>query len=48
MISNSLFYIGPGMGAGTMILVLVIAAIVVFSIGYIIWLKAKKLFKKKD
>jgi TM2 domain-containing membrane protein YozV len=40
-------YIGPGMGLGTTILVLIIAGIVVFSFGYIIWHKVKKLFKKK-
>jgi len=44
---SSLLYIGPGMGLGTAILIFVIAAIVVFAFGYIIWLKAKKFFKKK-
>ena len=45
MVSNFL-YIGPGMGIGTIILILVIGAIVLFSFGYIIWLKFKKFFKK--
>jgi len=40
-------YIGPGLGVGTIILVLVISAIVLFSFGYIIWLKVKTRFKKK-
>lgn len=45
MVSN-LLYIGPGMGIGTIILILVIGAIVLFSFGYIFWLKIKKFFKK--
>lgn len=36
------------MGAGTIALILIIGAIVLFSIGYIVWLKAKNIFKKKD
>jgi len=40
-------YIGPGLGLGTIILILVIGGIVLFSFGYIIWLKTKKYFKKK-
>lgn len=40
-------YIGPGMGVGTMILVFLIAGIVLFAFGYIIWHKVKKIFKKK-
>lgn len=43
-----LLYIGPGMGVGTMILVFVIAGIVLFAFGYIIWYKIKSIFKKKD
>lgn len=39
-------YIGPGMGVGTMILVFLIAGIVLFAFGYIIWHKIKKIFKK--
>lgn len=46
--TNSLLYIGPGLGAGTIVLILVIGAIVLFSFGYIIWLRVKKIFKKKD
>ena len=44
----AVLYIGPGMGIGTMILVFVIAGIVLFAFGYIIWHKAKKLFRKKS
>jgi len=44
---SPLLYIGPSMGVGTLILVFVIGGIVVFSFGYIIWLKLKKFFKKK-
>lgn len=40
-------YIGPGMGLGTMILVFIIAGIVIFAFGYIIWHKVKRLFRKK-
>lgn len=43
---SSLLYIGPGMGLGTIILVFVIGFIVLFSFGYIIWLKLKRFFKK--
>ena len=42
----SLLYIGPGIGLGTMILVFVIAGIVLFAFGYILWHKIKKLRKK--
>jgi len=34
------------MGLGTIILVFVIGGIVLFSFGYIIWLKLKRFFKK--
>jgi TM2 domain-containing membrane protein YozV len=40
-------YIGPGMGIGTIILIFVIGGIVLFSFGYILWLKLKKFFKGK-
>ncbi len=41
-------YIGPGLGVGTIILIFVIGGMVVFAFGYIIWLKIKRFFKKKD
>jgi len=40
-------YIGPGMGLGTMVLIFLIAGIVLFAFGYILWHKIKKIFKKK-
>jgi hypothetical protein len=40
-------YIGPGLGIGTIVLIFVIAGIVLFSFGYIFWLKFRKFFKKK-
>jgi len=43
----SLLYIGPGLGAGTIILIFVIGGIVLFAFGFIFWLRIKKLFKKK-
>jgi hypothetical protein len=42
-----LLYIGPGIGLGTAILIFVIAGIVLFAFGYIIWYKVRNLFKKK-
>jgi uncharacterized membrane protein YidH (DUF202 family) len=45
----SFLYIGPGMGAGTLALVIGIFAIVVLAFGYIVWYKVKRLLtKKKD
>lgn len=41
-------YIGPGLGIGTIILIFIISGIVVFAFGYILWLKIKKIFKKKN
>lgn len=41
-------YIGPSLGIGTILLIFVIGAIVLFSFGYIFWLKIRKLFKRKD
>lgn len=44
---SNLLYIGPGLGIGTIILIFVIGGIVVFSFGYVIWLKLKRFFKNK-
>lgn len=44
---HTLLYIGPGMGVGTIILIFLIGALVVFAFGYIIWLKFRRFFKKK-
>jgi TM2 domain-containing membrane protein YozV len=35
------------MGVGTIILVLLIGGLVLFSLGYIIWLRLKQMTKKK-
>jgi|TARA_Y200000002_G_scaffold375066_1_gene376780 hypothetical protein len=42
----TIFYIGPGMGIGSMLLIFLIAGIVLFAFGYIIWIKIKNIFKK--
>lgn len=46
--STPFLYIGPGMGIGTIILIFIIGGIVLFSFGYIIWIKLKRRFRKKD
>ena len=40
-------YIGPGLGLGSIVLIFAIGVLVIFSFGYIIWLKIKKRFKNK-
>ncbi len=42
-----MMYVGPGLGTGTIILVLLIFGLVVLSIGYLLWARIKKMFKKK-
>ncbi len=42
-----LLYIGPGLGIGTIILIFVIGGIVLFSFGYIFWMKIRSFIKKK-
>lgn len=44
----SLLYIGPGLGVGTIILMLIIGGIVLFAFGYIFWLKIRRFFTKKN
>lgn len=44
---TDILYIGPGLGLGTIILIFIIGAIVVFSFAYISWLKIKRYFRKK-
>lgn len=41
-------YIGPGMGTGAIVLVLLIGGLVLFSLGYIVYLRIKRLGKKKN
>lgn len=43
-----LLYIGPGLGASTLILTVVILGLVVFAFGYLMWFKLKRFFKKSD
>lgn len=43
---NLPLYIGPSMGAGVVVLTLIIGGIVLASLGYIIWLRVKKFLKK--
>ncbi len=34
-------YIGPGLGVGAILLLVIIAALITFSFGYLIWYKIK-------
>lgn len=45
---QALLYIGPGLGAGTIILTLIVVGLVLFALGYLVWFRLKRLFKKKD
>ena len=41
-----LLYLGPGLGAGTIIIVFVVLAVVVLALGLIVWIPIKNFFKK--
>lgn len=41
-----LLYIGPGIGAATIVVVLVVCAIVTISFLMILWTPVKKIFRK--
>lgn len=41
----TLLYIGPGLGIGTILLVLIVLLIVVLSLGFILWIPLKNFFK---
>jgi Tfp pilus assembly protein PilO len=43
----SLSYIGAWAGGATAVIVFVIVGVVVLALGYIVWVKAKNIFKKK-
>lgn len=43
-----LLYIGPGMSLGAIVLILLIGGLVLFSLGYIIYLRIKRWSKKKE
>ena len=42
---NLPLYIGPSLGAGTIALAFLIGGIVVAALGYIVWLRVKKILK---
>ncbi len=46
--SVPILYIGPGLGLGTIALILLIAGMVLFSFGYILRVRLKQRFRKKD
>lgn len=39
-------YIGPGLGFGSILLVLLILLLIVFSVGVILWIPVKRFFNK--
>lgn len=41
-----LLYIGPGLSAGAIILIIVVLLIVLFSFGMILWIPIKKMIRK--
>ena len=43
---ETLLYIGPGLGVGTIALVLIVVLLVLVSLLVIIWTPIKKLFRK--
>lgn len=43
---ETLLYIGPGLGAGTIALVLIVLLLVVVSLLIVIWTPIKKLLRK--
>ena len=43
---ETLLYIGPGLGAGTIALVLIVLLLVLVSLLIVIWTPIKKLFRK--
>jgi hypothetical protein len=45
MLSSLLLYIGPGLGIGTILLVLIVLLIVAISFGLILWIPIKNFFK---
>jgi hypothetical protein len=39
-------YIGPGLGLGTLLIILCILLLVIFSFGMILWIPIKRFYKK--
>lgn len=44
--SMPLLYIGPGMGLGTILIVLLVLGLVLFSVGFILWIPIKRFFRR--
>ena len=44
---TTIAYIPTGLGVGATILIFLIGGIVLFSFGYIVWLRLKRFFRKK-
>ena len=39
-------YIPTGLGLGAIVLIFLIGGIVLFSLGYIVWMKVKRFFRR--
>ncbi|WP_223032507.1 MULTISPECIES: hypothetical protein [Hanstruepera] len=39
-------YIGPGIGIGTLLIILFIALLVIFAFGVVLWIPIKRFFRK--
>lgn len=46
LFANPFLYIGPGVGVGTILIVLLVIGLVVFSVGLILWIPIKRFFRK--
>ena len=46
LLGTLLLYIGPGLGATTILIVLVVLALVLFSLGYVLWVPLKRMFRR--
>jgi hypothetical protein len=42
----TLLYIGPGVGVGSILIVLLVVGLVLFSLGLILWIPIKRFFRK--
>jgi len=41
-----LLYIGPGLGVGTLLIILFIILLVIFSFGVVLWIPIKRFFRR--
>lgn len=41
-----IFYIGPGIGIGTLLIIVFIILLVVFAFGVVLWIPIKQFFRK--